>query len=435
MIMKQCFKFISILCVLMLGVNTSSAQQLRRVRQTVKYKKPERFYILINPLASYDYRVPVYSSVSAGNTKVACWLQTKNVYQAELNATPGSISWYKIYTYEGDYLGLINEKWIHERTAPAAPKFEMVHVKGGTFMMGDANDPEASPVHEVTVSDFEITKFEITEDQWNMVIGGGPNKSWDAVQNFIRILNRLTNKKYRLPTEAEWEYAAKGGHLSKGFKYSGSDNLDEVGWYRGNSNLRGVKELKGVGLKKPNELGLYDMSGHCNEFCQDFFAKYPEESQVNPVCTDRKSGLCVVRGGGIDTEADFCTTTKRSRCSTGNVDMDLSFRLVLDSPSGQTKTGGATTSTRPSTAQKKAGGATASNGIDKLIAEYKEVLERFQDAKKNGIPEGSTAFMRIADVEMSVKGKLDKAKAKMTSEQKKQYKELSDQLNSLIDNW
>lgn len=148
---------------------------------------------------------------------------------------------------------------------------EMVYVKGGTFQMG-SNDSESDekPVHTVTVSDFYIGKYEVTQKQWREIMGNNPSNfkncdncpvekvSWNDVQEFIKKLNQKTGKNYRLPTEAEWEYAARGGSQSRGYKYAGSNNIGEVAWYGDNSSSK----THAVGGKKPNELGIYDMSGN-----------------------------------------------------------------------------------------------------------------------------------------------------------------------------
>jgi len=193
----------------------------------------------------------------------------------------------------------------------------------------DCSDYER-PAHSVTVSNFYIGKYEVTQAQWKAVMGNNPsntigdnlpveNVSWNNVQEFISRLNAQTGKNYRLPTEAEWEYAARGGNLSKGFKYSGSNSLDEVAWYFENSNDR----THPVGSKKPNELGIYDMSGNVFEWCSNLFRYYTGNTP------DYLSSSRVFRGGG------YISLATRARVSTrgmGLPDMRAKtngFRLAI----------------------------------------------------------------------------------------------------------
>ena len=185
----------------------------------------------------------------------------------------------------------------------------MVYVSGGTFTMGatseqgsDAYDGE-KPVHSVTLSSFYICKYEVTQALWKAVMGSNPSNwkgddlpvetvSWDDCQTFIRKLNALTGKNFRLPTEAEWEFAARGGNNSRGYKYAGSNNIETVAWYDGNSG----NKTHVVGTKSPNELGLYDMSGNVWEWCQDRYGSYSGASQTNPTGASSGSNR-VLRGG------------------------------------------------------------------------------------------------------------------------------------------
>ena len=221
-------------------------------------------------------------------------------------------------------------------------QFEMVYVEGGTFRMGateeqgeDAEDWE-KPVHRVTLSSYLIGKHEVTQALWEAVMESNPsyNKqggdypvewvSWDDCQEFIQKLNARTGMKFRLPTEAEWEYAARGGNRSKGYKYAGSDNLDEVGWYGGNSDYHTYP----VGQKKANELGLYDMSGNVCEWCQDWWGKYKDEAQMNPT-GPQFGGNRVLRGGSYWNIARRCRVSYRGISGPGDRYGNFGLRLVL----------------------------------------------------------------------------------------------------------
>ena len=196
--------------------------------------------------------------------------------------------------------------------------FKMVFVKGGTFEMGtEYGEEDEAPAHLVTVSDYYIGETEVTQALWKAVMGNNPSKfkddnlpveqvSWDDCQTFISKLNEMTGKRFRLPTEAEWEYAARGGSKSHGYKYSGSNKIKDVAWYDSNSR----KKTHDVKTKQPNELGLYDMSGNVMEWCQDWYGSYGSDSQTNP--TGATSGPDRVnRGGGWYHYASVCRVSFR----------------------------------------------------------------------------------------------------------------------------
>lgn len=184
---------------------------------------------------------------------------------------------------------------------------QLVLVKGGSFRMGDLlgdGNKEEKPVHPVTVSDFYIGKFEVTQSQWESIMGSNPSHfkdcpncpvervSWLDVNDFLEKLNDVTDKKYRLPTEAEWEYAAKGGNKSKGYRYSGKNNVNFVAWYSGNSG----NKTNLVGQKEPNELGIYDMSGNVWEWVSDWFGYFTDMPEDNPVGPENGE-FKIVKGG------------------------------------------------------------------------------------------------------------------------------------------
>lgn len=214
----------------------------------------------------------------------------------------------------------------------------MVWITGGKFIMGnDAGEADERPAYEVTVDGYAINKYPVTQRQWVAIMGSNPSEfagcdqcpvdkvTWDDAQRFIEILNELTGKKYALPSEAEWEYAAKGGKNWKQFRYSGSDDIDEVGWYAGNSG----RKPHPVGEKMPNSIGLYDMSGNVWEWCQDWYNKfyYEQNEDNNPVGPASGSGK-VRRGGSWFTQAANCKTTTRNNVKQDYADDIGGFRLV-----------------------------------------------------------------------------------------------------------
>ena len=201
---------------------------------------------------------------------------------------------------------------------------DMVKVEAGTFMMGATSEMEnpyswEKPVHQVTLTnDYYIGKYEVTQALWQSVMGSNPSYfkgdnlpvetvSCDDCKEFISKLNRITGRKFRLPTEAEWEYAARGGKKSRGYQYSGSSNISDVAWYDGNSGSK----THPVGTKQANELGIYDMTGNVWEWCQDRYGSYVSSSQKNPTGTVRGSNR-VYRGGGWDIFAWSCRLSCRN---------------------------------------------------------------------------------------------------------------------------
>ena len=219
--------------------------------------------------------------------------------------------------------------------------FTMIAVEGGTFKMGATSeqgsdaDNDEKPVHNVTLSDYYIGETEVTQELWQAVMGTNPsyskgNKkpveqvSWNDCQEFIKKLNRLTGKNFRLPTEAEWEYAARGGNKSKGYKYSGSNSIGDVAWYTDNSS----SQTHDVKTKQANELGIYDMSGNVYEWCQDWYGSYSSGSQTNPTGPTSGSDR-VLRGGSWSSSARYCRVSNRSiNCPDSRLNY-LGLRLAL----------------------------------------------------------------------------------------------------------
>ena len=220
--------------------------------------------------------------------------------------------------------------------------FDMVEVVGGTFTMGataeqgsDAGKAE-KPAHQVTLSSYMIGKTEVTQELWEAVMGSNPsefngsnlpveNVSWEDCQTFIRKLNALTDKNFRLPTEAELEFAARGGNNSRGYKYSGSNTVSNVAWYKDNSS----STTHPVATKAPNELGIYDMSGNVEEWCNDGYGDYTSASQTNPTGPNSGSSR-VYRGGSWFYYAFACRVSGRGYTDETTLrGSDFGLRLVL----------------------------------------------------------------------------------------------------------
>lgn len=218
-------------------------------------------------------------------------------------------------------------------------QFTMVAVEGGTFTMGatseqgsDARDNE-KPAHQVTLSDYYIGQTEVTQALWKAVMGSNPSffkgdnlpveqVSWDDCQEFIQKLNQLTGKQFRLPTEAEWEYAARGGRKSRGYKYAGGNNIDLVAWYDDNSG----NETHPVATKQANEHGVYDMSGNVWEWCSDWYGDYQSSSLSDPQGPSSGSNR-VIRGGSYFNFARYCRVSCRCSDTPGRRFNYLGLRL------------------------------------------------------------------------------------------------------------
>ena len=222
---------------------------------------------------------------------------------------------------------------------------DMVKVEAGTFMMGatsemkdsyDDPDSDEKPVHQVTLTnDYYMGKYEVTQALWEAVMDSNPSNSkgdnlpvetvsWNDCQDFISKLNSMTGRKFRLPTEAEWEYAARGGKKSRGYQYSGNSNISDVAWYDGNSGSK----THPVGTKQANELGIYDMSGNVYEWCQDWYGSFSSSSQTNPTGADSGSSR-VFRGGSWYGNARYCRLSFRDCTPPDCRGYNLGLRLAL----------------------------------------------------------------------------------------------------------
>ncbi len=274
------------------------------------------------------------------------------------------VSRLKIEEISPDYLvvdtGIGNEVAVYTSAKPVQPggtttytvngvSFKMVSVSGGTFLMGaqntdssssnydaDAYDFEA-PVHNVTLSDYQIGETEVTQALWQAVMNNNPSYfkgdnlpvetvSWNDCQEFITKLNQATGKTFRLPTEAEWEFAARGGTKSQGYKYSGSNTIGDVAWYTENSG----DKTHEVGTKQANELGLYDMSGNVWEWCSDWYGEYSSSAQSDPTGPSTGS-YRVQRGGSWYDGAWGCRVAIRSGYTPTYRNYYFGLRLALSS--------------------------------------------------------------------------------------------------------
>ena len=288
---------------------------------------------------------------------------------------------------------------------------EMIFVEGGTFQMGSSSgESDEKPVHSVTLSAFNIGKYEVTQAQWKAVMGNNPSSfsgcedcpvervSWNDVQDFIRKLNAQTGKNYRLPTEAEWEYAAKGGKSSKGYTYSGSNDLNSVAWNIDNSG----RKTHAVGGKQANELGVCDMTGNVWEWCSDWYGTYNSYSETNPTGASSVQHR-VLRGGSWNASAYYCRTADRNG---GNPDIRYyyyGFRIVLpveDESKSEIQTETIKTDEEPLTyVEQDAEYPGGSAALCKLISEN---LVYPEDAVENGI-EGKVIVKFVVDIDGEAK--------------------------------
>jgi formylglycine-generating enzyme required for sulfatase activity len=229
-------------------------------------------------------------------------------------------------------------------TLPTGQSFTMIYVEGGSFVMGCTSEQsdcyyDERPTHRVMLDSYYIGETEVTQELWRAVMGDNPSYfrgdetklpvekvSWEDCQLFINKLNQLTGKNFRLPTEAEWEYAARGGKKSKSYKYNGSNTIDNVAWYDDNSG----NQTHNVKTKLPNELGIYDMSGNVWEWCQDWYGSgyYANSPQANPTGPSSGSDR-VFRGGSWNRYARNCRVALRNSNTPSSRGSRSGFRLIL----------------------------------------------------------------------------------------------------------
>lgn len=237
------------------------------------------------------------------------------------------------YTYEEGQDDVDDNAEVREYTVGGVT-FRMIRVEAGTFQMGGYSNEE--PVHSVTLSaDYYIGETEVTQELWTAVMGNNPSYftsdsrlpvecvSWNDCQTFITKLNALTGANFRLPTEAEWEFAARGGNKSKGYTYSGSNAIGDVAWYKSNSESK----THVVKTKTPNELGIYDMSGNVWEWCSDWYGDYSSAAVTDPQGPSSGSHR-VRRGGSWNLPDTYCLSAYRWSVRLSYSDEHLGLRLA-----------------------------------------------------------------------------------------------------------
>ena len=268
---------------------------------------------------------------------------------AHTAAYSSSNSFLSVLPYYIDYMEAVGQEISSDSSSTKSSSQEldwlissMVKVKGGTFTMGvtdegkSSNEAVNTPAHKVILGDFVISKYEVTQALWEAVMGNNPsqfkgsmrpveNVSWTEIQEFITKLNKMTGCVFRLPTEAEWEYAATGGSLRKGYSYSGADDCLAVAWMLGNA----LDETHPVGLLKPNELGLYDMAGNVSEWCSDWFSSYPNISENNPAGPSTGSKKVYRGGNWLSEKEQYCTSVVRYSASVDSKSGTRGFRLAM----------------------------------------------------------------------------------------------------------
>ena len=215
----------------------------------------------------------------------------------------------------------------------AGQSFTMVFVEGGSFLMGSTEGRDTFPVHPVTVSSFWIGQTQVTQALWKAVTGSNPahfhgdllpveTVTLSECHAFIDRLNTLTGLTFRLPSEAEWEYAARGGQQTHGYSFAGSNEIDDVAWYDN------VDRPQPVAQKKPNELSIYDMSGNVCEWCEDIYEPYTEAAQIDPHGAS-KGSYHLARGGGWNRGGHMCKVYDRGNYRPEYASNAVGLRLVL----------------------------------------------------------------------------------------------------------
>ena len=284
----------------------------------IGFNNPEtEIFVMAAPLSSVSFTSSYNSLVAAINGMVSNVSNNRNITTNNVSASGST----RTFTVNG-------------------VSFTMVQVPGGTFTMGATSEQgsdagyNTTPTHQVTLSSFSIGQTEVTQELWQAVMGDNPSRdkgpkrpvesvSWNDCQTFLRKLNSLTGQNFRLPTEAEWEYAARGGR-SGGTMYSGSNSIEDVAWYYDNSGL----STHDVATKRANDLGIYDMSGNVDEWCQDWYKSYSSRNQTNPQGPSKGSER-VHRGGNFSNIAKRCRVSERFHSGPNGRIASIGLRLAL----------------------------------------------------------------------------------------------------------
>jgi formylglycine-generating enzyme required for sulfatase activity len=318
-----CFQFISCECIGQTISNVHSEQ----IGNTIQ--------VHYNLNTTAPCKIDLFVSIDGGKNWQGPLLKVQGSVGKNVAAGENTITW-----IVGEEWGeLVSNSVMFKVSARGKKQFEpeMVFVEGGSFMMGssDSGYPDEKPIHQVELESFFIGKYEVTQAQWKSIMKNKShilnecdncpieNISWDQALEYIERLNTKTDKKYRLPTEAEWEYAARGGINNKNHIYSGSDNLENVGAY-----IENVLKTQPCGTKQPNELGIFDMSGNVWEYCSDWFSEYSLTQQRNQSGFG-KAIYRVRRGGGCNSVASRCRVASRDGVKPNEKITNCGFRLVL----------------------------------------------------------------------------------------------------------
>lgn len=311
-------------------------------------------------IASDGYTPYIYG-VFADETNKTIYVDSKNterwlLFSRTLPATAlsqGKSGWLNLPTYTSRSGWKMDITELKKTFTVKGATFKMILVEGGTFTMGATAEQTGAinnekPAHQVTLSDYYIAETEVTQGLWEAVTGYSPTSggsswntaggigdnypayhiSYEDVQSFITQLNALTGVTFRMPTEAEWEYAARGGNQSKGYLYSGSNTIGNVAWYYGHSNSM----THPVATKAANELGLYDMSGNVSEWCSDwyswsYYSSSPQNNPKGPSSGDSR----VLRGGSYQDYATYCRVAYRKYSPSSYYNITTGVRLASSS--------------------------------------------------------------------------------------------------------